>query len=229
MKYLSHIAFFIFALISLCAAGSALAFNPKASHFGDNDWISVTGDVKTTNMDRFTLAFDEGKITVEMDDWDDYNETRQLNKGEKVTVYGNIDDSFYEKRSIEADVVYVHGRNTFYYANDADEEGDYMYSHYFSVPTVMIPDGTWMNVIGKVKQINGRELVVDTGVYEVTVDTIAMGYNPVDNKGLQHIEVGDKISVTGDLDADIFEKNEIMADSIVTLNEAGAADELVKN
>jgi len=66
-----------------------------------------------------------------MDDWDWFDEASRLNAGEKVTVYGRIDDGLYETRTIEADSVYVYERNTYYYANDADEE-----SYYYTYPHV---------------------------------------------------------------------------------------------
>lgn len=60
-------------------------------------------------------------ITVEMDDWDWYAEGAALSEGDRVTVYGFIDDDFYELRSIEASSVYVDDFNTFFYASGLDE------------------------------------------------------------------------------------------------------------
>ena len=43
-----------------------------------------------------------------------------------------------------------------------------------------------------------------------------MSYDPLDEKGLQHVEVGDHISVWGTLDYDLFEAREIKAKTILT-------------
>lgn len=195
------------------AAVPTLAEAEKPYAVADRSWISLTGSVAATTAERFTLDYGEGLIQVEMDDWDWYDEARRVVPGDRVTVYGRVDDSLYEKRTIEADSVYVFDRNTFYYANDADEEGDYQ----FSFPMVTVPDGSWVSVSGKVQEVAGRELVLDTGLGTMRVDTILMPYNPLDDVGFQKIDEGDRISVTGTLDLDFFEKREIQADSIVSL------------
>lgn len=48
-------------------------------------------------------------------------------------------------------------------------------------------------------------------------DLDADGYNPMDDEGYQQIDVGDRVSVTGDIDIDTWEKRELMAETIVTL------------
>jgi hypothetical protein len=57
-----------------------------------------------------------------MDDWDWYAEGKNLIDGDKVTVYGRIDDDFFETTSIEASSVYVESLGSYFYASAADEE-----------------------------------------------------------------------------------------------------------
>ena len=38
---------------------------------------------------------------------------------------------------------------------------------------------------------------MDTGVKKIKVDTIQMFYNPLDDKGLQKLKVGDLVQVNG--------------------------------
>ena len=66
--------------------------------------------------------------------------------------------------------------------------------------------------------VKGREFTLDTGSGKVRVDTMAMGYNPLDEQGFQQIEKGEKVSVNGRLDLDFFEDQELLADSIITLS-----------
>lgn len=185
--------------------------NPYKMKYTDNDWISITGDVQSTTTEAFTLDFGQGLITVEMDDWDWYDEADLLKVGEKVTVYGRIDDGLYETRKIEANSVYAHDRNTYFYANDADEEGDYMFYTYYTAFPVTVPDGTWMSASGTIKEINGRELTLDIGTRNIIIDTDEMSYNPLDDVGYQKIDKGDRIYVSGKLDIDFFEHDEIKA------------------
>jgi hypothetical protein len=44
-----------------------------------------------------------------------------------------------------------------------------------------------------------------------------MPYNPLDDKGYQKIEVGDVVSVSGNMDDDFLEGRELVAESIVTI------------
>ena len=83
-----------------------------------------------------------------------------------------------------------------------------------------------MTLSGQVETIDGREFTIDTGLREVRIDTIAMPYNPMDDKGFQQIEVGDWVSVSGQLDLDVFESREIMAESIVTLDDSDSDESL---
>ena len=201
------------------SSSSAISANPYNLKYQDKDWITVTGDVTSVHDEAFTLNFGEGLITVEMDDWDWYDEANLLKAGEKVTVYGRIDNGWYEAKKIEAGSVYAHDRATYYYANDGDEEGDYIYSSYYvSYPTT-VPDGTWMTASGEVTDINGRELTLDTGAFKISVDTIGMAYNPLDNKGYQQIDEGDRIYVSGRVDKSVFDENELAASAITILVE----------
>lgn len=183
----------------------------------DRSWINLSGTVTASTLDQFTLDYGTGLITVEMDDWDWYNEASLIRPGEQVTVYGRIDDGFYESRTIEASSVYVNDRNTFYYANAADEEGDY-FTYFYTAPVKAFPEGSWVSVSGQVERVDGREFTLDTGASKIKVDTIAMTYNPLDDVGVQQIKKGDRVAVTGHIDDDLFEQREIHAQSIVSLS-----------
>lgn len=181
----------------------------------DRAWISLTGEVADSDFERFVLDHGEGLVTVEMDDWDWYDEANRIMAGDRVTVYGRIDAGLYEKRTIEAESVYVFDRNTYYYASDADEEGDYLHS--YGIHAHSMPEGSWMSLTGRVRTLSGREFTLDTGAGMVQVDTISMAYNPLDDVGFQQIDAGDRVTVTGHLDLDFFERREIMAETIVSL------------
>jgi uncharacterized protein YdeI (BOF family) len=182
----------------------------------DRSYISISGTVASSAPDRFTLDYGDGLVTVEMDDWDWYDEARHIDGGDHVTVYGRVDRNLYANRTIEASAVYVDEHGTFYYANDADEESVGLA---YAPPNTLTPsDGTRMHVTGTVTRIDGREFVLDTGYSKVRVDTLGLGYNPLDSIGLQRIEKNDRVSVTGNLDLDFFERAEIQADVVTKLS-----------
>lgn len=216
MNYSVSLTAFLTTLTAVSLSFPAWSDNPYKLGYFDRDWITLTGDVTATRAEAFTLDFGEGMITVEMDDWDWYDEANRIRAGEKVTVYGRIDDGWYEARTVEADMVYAHERDTFFHASDADEEGDYRHYAYTPYP-LAAPEGTWLSLAGTVTKIDGRELMLDTGLREVQIDTDPMEYNPLDDVGYQQVDVGDRIFVSGRVDLGYFERDELQAHSITSL------------
>lgn len=191
--------------MTLTLTSTAMAKDPYMAE--NNSWISLDGTVVSAGISSFEMDYGTGIVTVEMDDWDWYGEAAALMEGDKVTVYGRVDDDLYEVASIEASSVYVKNLNTYFYANDVDEED-------VIVPVAVT---TGLQVQGTITDKIGREFTLDTGSKKVKVDTIEMDYNPLDDKGFQQLDKGDFVKVTGNLDVDFFEKAEIMADSVITL------------
>ncbi|MDX1682046.1 MAG: hypothetical protein R3336_02895 [Phycisphaeraceae bacterium] len=188
--------------------------NPYAQP--DESWISLSGTAVEADDDSFELDYGEGTVLVEMDDWDWYGDNYAVIEGDEVTVYGKVDDSLYELTSIEADQVYVKSLGTYFFAPEpADEEGDVpvTYSEVLVTP-VDLGD---VAISGTVTSVDGREFTIDTGDSQLTVDTIEMPYNPMDDKGFQRIDTGDRVSVLGEIEHGFFQKRELHADSIVTL------------
>lgn len=53
--------------------------------------------------------------------------------------------------------------------------------------------------------MSGREFTVNTGLRKVSVDTDKMAYDPMDAVGVQKIKKGDRVSVSGTMETDLFE------------------------
>ena len=185
--------------------------NPYAKK--DGSWISINGTVTSVGPDAFFLDYGDGLVTVEMDDWDMDADGYKLMENDKVTVYGRVDDDLFETTSIEASSVFVKNLNTYFYANSADEE---------TLPaaaTVAVVDYD-LQLTGEVTSVNGREFTIDTGKRKMSVDTIDMLYNPMDDEGYQKIEVGDRVSVTGDIKDTTWDERELHAETIITLKDS---------
>ena len=194
---------------------SAQAANDKPYLEPDGSWISLSGKVTSTTADAFTLDYGKGLVTVEMDDWDWYEESGETLPGDKVTVYGKVDDDTYETTKIEASSVYVENLGTYFYASAADEE---TFNALDVTPTTPVITGNLI-LTGTVTSVSGREFTIDSGVQQMKVDTTMMPYDPTDDEGFQQIAKGDVVSVTGDIDVDTFEARELMADSVLTLDD----------
>lgn len=198
-------AIFILACLGITLNGFAQDPYLKAN----NSYISLSGTVTSSGAESFILDYGEGLVTVEMDDWDWYGEAYSLLPDDEVVVYGFVDDDFFETTTIEASSVYVKDLNTYFYASGADEESNGF------IPTTFYDFD--FSVTGKVSAVNGREFTVDTGTRKINVDTWQLGYDPLDDQGFLKVKTGDRVTVQGDMDRDLFGKNEISAEAIVKL------------
>lgn len=194
---------------------SVAGAEPDPYDKADRSWISISGEVGSVTPDAFMLHYGDGAVTVEMDDFDNDADGYKLVKGDKVRVHGRIDDDMFETTSIEASSVWVSGLNTYFYASSIDEE---------ELPpevTISFTDSD-LRVVGTIESIEGREFTIDTGTRAMRADTAELGYNPFDDIGYQKLAVGDRVSLTGNLDNDWWESRELMVDTVVTLKDASA-------
>lgn len=187
----------------------------------DGEWLTVNGKVKSISGDNFILNYGKGQISVEMDGWA-WGGTDELRAGDRVIVSGRMDNDFYEQRKIEASSVFVPRRSEYIYANPADEEGGY-YS--YSIGRIggqiaTAQDDEWIAFTGKVTRVDGDEITVDTGLRTVDVDI-----SGTDQVAEMTVDVGDRVSVTGEMDdVDLFDDREVEADSVVILRSWDRSD-----
>jgi uncharacterized protein YdeI (BOF family) len=205
------------SIILAGAAGLALTATPTAAEeaveASNGEWLSLSGSVVSRAPESFVLDYGDDTITVEMDDYDWYNENA-VTVGDEVIVTGRMDADFWENRKIEADSVFVGSRNAMYFASAADEEGTLLPILTFDPLTA----GESVSLTGTVSSIVGDEMHLDAGLLEYTVDAGELGYDPFDSDGAQRIAVGDRVSVYGRMDsADLFDRREIDALSITEL------------
>lgn len=202
---------------SIITAASALALaaipasaqSPTSAT--DGEWLSLSGTVEAVAGDDFVLDYGQSSITVEMDDYDWYDEN-SLIVGDEVTVTGRMDNDFFQARRIEASSVYVDSIHTRFYAN-ADDEEDFL-----PAADGAVVSDTGVTLTGTIQMIDGDEMIVDAVLFDYRVDTDLLNYDPFDDEGWQRLENGDRISVTGQFDdSDFFDRPEIDATSITEL------------
>lgn len=213
------------ALSAALGAGAAMAVDPYVAPDDpytkpDGSWIAISGTVVTPDANSFVLDYGSGIITVEMDDWDRFGDALGLIDGDRVTVYGAIDDDTYELAKIEAGSVYVENLNTYFYADSADEEGAARntFLWYTAVPL----DANMVTVMGTLTSVDreDREFTVDSGLRSIRVNAQQIGYNLFDDLGFQKIEKGDVVSVTGLMDDEFLTGRHLEADRVTTLFDA---------
>ena len=194
------------------SANADLRLDQTVEHSLNGSFVSIKGTAVDPGPDGFVLDYGQGSILVETDDWDEFKEGKLVLDGDEVTVYGLVDNDLYQSKTIEAGGIYIEDLQSGYTNMSATDEEDFRV-YYHTGPTAYD-----FEVVGAVTSTDGREFTIDTGVREVTVDTIAMAYNPMDDRGFQKIETGDIVRVSGGLDIDLFESREILAESIISLN-----------
>jgi uncharacterized protein YdeI (BOF family) len=173
----------------------------------DDSWIALSGVVADTDENGFELRHDKGTVRVETQHWG--MQTRAaLDKGQRVTVYGRLDKDLYERKSIEAESVFVDEKDTVYHASGVDEDVD-GYTVTFSYESVH-SDGKWLSVTGTVDGIDGERLELATAAGPVTVSLDQLKVRPTLHKG-------DRVRVRGDLEQAFFENRAIYADRVVVL------------
>lgn len=204
-------------LASALLATPALAQFPKLQP--DGSWISISGTVVDPEDDEFTLDYGHGQISVEMDDWDWYDDNIPVLAGDTVTVYGEVEQHLFVDASIEADSVFVQGMGTYFYATPPADRPAFTVMDITPVTPVVIGN---VSFTGTVSEVSGREFTINTGARELTVDTVQMPYNPLDDDGLQKVEPGDVVSVAGNMGTDVIGDRELTADSVVIIHDVSA-------
>lgn len=194
---------------------SKTAVNSNVHTAADKSPVMLTGTVKSVSDDEFILSYGSGDITVEMDDWRwDDERTKYIRAGERVTVTGMIDDDLFEGREIKANNIYVNADNMYFYREKADMFPMGTYGDMTSMG-----DGSYVTMSGRVTAVNGKEITLtDANNVNTQVDLGALSYNPFDADGVQQIRNGDMIKVYGEIDKDFWERKEIVASSVVSLN-----------
>jgi len=212
------------AAIAAMTSVNAVAATENPYLMPDESFVTLSGRVSSAGNDEFELDYGDGSITVEMDDWDRDSDAAVLKEGDQVTVYGRVDDDFFERTTVEAGAVYVEELKSYFYASSADEETATFIPRVWVTPSPMI--AAEMTIRGEVQSVDALDesFVVKVGDEEVVIKSDELGYNPVDDYGYQQIEEGDWVSVSGDLDYRLLQGQVLSARSVTTLVDESFSD-----
>ena len=198
----------------LATAPLAAAANDYPRLEPDDSRVTLTGTVTSSTENTFMLDYGHGLITVEMDDWNWFEEEKDILPGDAVTVYGRVDDDLFDMATIEADSVYVQDLGTYFYGSPGDDQPRPV----DLAPTPYAESGD-MVLSGTVTGVDGREFTINSGALRMTVDTSFMPYDPTDDEGYQQISEGDRVTVAGEVEATTFDQRELIADAVITLQD----------
>ncbi len=198
---------------TMASAASAQTLAEKA----DNAWITISGQAVSAEKKSFVLDYGKGTLSVDVNDWKWFRKNYDKVDGRNVTVWGEVSGDLFENGKIKANSVYIENMGTYFYAGSNKEDPSDFYN-WLPAPGV---DSGAVTLTGEVTNVSGREFTIAQGDKKITVSTLQMDENPMDNLGFRQIKKGDRVSVTGELDVDSFESREIMAKRIVTLDGSG--------
>lgn len=205
-------------IVSALVATPTMAAN-EASQRQHGSWIVLSGTVASAEApDSFVLDYGEDTVRVELDNWNWAEQPGQVAEGDKVKVYGKVDQDTYETATIEADSVYVENLGIHFHGSPGDEEA---LSGADLEPQPPVTTGE-VSFTGRVESIDNRMFTIDTGSRELTVDTSAMGYDPLKRPGLRNrsVQVEDLVTVSGTLTSGVFELRNLKADSVIIRSRA---------
>ncbi|NMT65021.1 NirD/YgiW/YdeI family stress tolerance protein [Marinobacter orientalis] len=203
-------SFFIASILATLPALAAEEVPQKQ----DGSWIVLSGKVASTkDADTFMLNYGGDTVRIELDNWSWADLPGQVLEGDKVKVYGRVDQDTYETETIEADSVYVEDLGIHFHGGAGGEEA---FTGVAPEPQPPVRTGD-LSVSGRVENIENRTFTIDTGSRELTVDTSMMNYDPLKEPGLRNrsVDVGDLVTVSGQMNPGVFERRELNARSIV--------------
>jgi hypothetical protein len=209
------------AVIAAAAAlGTAGAVQAAGLDAPANSWISVTGEVVSTDEGQFRVDYGQDIVTIESAGFgaaDGSSEAQPVRVGDDVTVNGWVDDSFYDDKTIRAASIFNESADEVEYGV-SDPDGPLGLDFGFASAALNMQEDADASFSGYVTDIDGREFTLVTGGgRELRVHTGGMPRNPLDNVGTQRIDDGDRVAVSGELDPEVFDQAEFVAQDVTKL------------
>lgn len=191
---------------TMAASTAGTGPSPAAAAMADSrdgSLLTIAGKVVAAAPEWFRLRTGDEEITVEMDDWDWYQEGKAIKVGDQVTVTGRVDKGLWEQSRIEASSVFVRNLGVSFLANGADEEER-------TAALVQVGQAT-TSALGHVSNVEGQELTVGSIDGPIRVDVSQLASKP-------KVQAGDAVYTWGNLDVDPAEGVEMMALGLTVLS-----------
>lgn len=166
--------------------------------------INISGLVIEAGAKTFLLDYGKGAITVELDDYDTYEEGFNIEVGDAVIVKGRIDADGGQERTIEAESVFIPELDLRITASSTDEEdtNTKLFTH-------SLANGEEIQLNGIVKTINNNIVTIQSSKGLVEVH-----FGKVFKQGPMQLNVGQAIKVTGFYKNRFFLKDIIFAETV---------------
>ena len=166
--------------------------------------IELSGTASKAKASTFLLDYGKGRILVELDDYDSYEEGFNIVDGDKVIVKGKIDADPGQSRSIEASQVYIPSLDLHIHASSTDEEDTKTKSF-----TQGLTNGTEVKLRGIIKNIQKKVITIQSskGMVEVHL-------GPLKRQKRRTFYLGQAVDVTGVFKNRLIRKDMIFAEKM---------------
>lgn len=174
--------------------------------------IELSGVVSNATAKTFRLDYGKGAITVELDDYDSYEEGFNIVDGDKVDVKGRIDADPGKKRTIEASSVYIPELDLRINASATDEEDTATKPF-----THSLADGEEVLLKGIVQKIEKDVVTIQS-----SKGLVEIHFGDLFRQGPITLKVGQAINVTGIFKNRFFRKDMIFAEKVAKVRSKGS-------
>jgi hypothetical protein len=209
----------------LALAGGGLVEAQGSAPEGDatREVFTLSGQIVDSVGGNLVLRHEGGVVEMNVSGWPERapGGPRIMGVGDNVTVTGWLDESFIRSGSLDIVGVYVEDRRAFFtLGEEGAGNGDGM--HPLVVPTDTLGREGSASLTGTIVEMQDDAFVLRAGSADVVVDTTPLFYNPYDDVGVQILEVGDRVHVTGALGTGFPEQPLINADGVTDIHILGA-------
>jgi Domain of unknown function (DUF5666) len=209
-RLMAPAASLVLAAALLFSPNQGSAQNPNPYGRPNGSWITIGGTVHDLMPNSFALDYGHGIIKVEMEAPGQGAETLAFQNGDTVDVAGRVDDDFLRTETITAGSVYDARLDRYFYASSLDQSDRPWASVH--------PDRPFTTMFrGMVTSVGTDSFTIDRGPRQVTVKVDRMRDKPLDGEGATTLKVGDYVSVTAEVDHNLFDRRELEALEVTEL------------
>lgn len=199
--------------LAFSGAGYAMAQVSAPETNAGREVFTLSGQVVDAVGGNRILRHGGGLVEVNFRGWPERapDGPRIMGVGDVVTVTGWLDENFIDTGSLDILGVYVADRRAFFALGEA-ARSDGEERRPLVVPTDTLGREGDASMAGTIVELRADGFLLQAGPAEVVVDTSPLFYNPYDDVGVQVLESGDRVHVSGTLGTNFPEQPVIHAD-----------------
>ena len=213
--------------VRVMVAGCGVALvgtGPAAAQEAAREVFTLSGQIVDSVGSNLVLRHEGGVVEVNFSGWPERvpGGPRIMAVGDIVTVTGWLDERFMRRGSLDILGVYVEDRRSFFTLGE-EASGDGAGLRPSVLPTDTLGREGSASMTGTIVEMRAEGFVLRAGPADIVVDTRPLFYDPYDDVGVQVLEVGDRVHVTGALGTGFPEQPVIEADGVTDIHIVGAA------